>query len=565
MKRDLTTLGLNDGHNAGAALVRNGVVTAAVQEERLVNVKDYSGVPHRAVRWVLQSTGVHPSEVDVVALVSLNRVYAPRRETPKKVQFFEAISPLVHSHAWSNLYVRILARGRLTPELLRCLQENGLGDSELAVIEHHTAHAATAFYPRPWTADTLVLTADGAGDGLCATVNVGRGDRIERIAKSTYYDSPGNSFYSEVTAYLGMTRWSHEYKVMGLAPYGRPDACLGAMGDLIRLNPDRPMEFQNLTRRCGTRVQATLRKRLRGQRFDNIAAAAQRHFEELMTQWVRNAIEATNLRRVACSGGLFLNVKANKLLRSMQEVEEIFFYPACDDGGTPVGAALEAYHRLCDREGLRAERHALEDIYYGPRYDDETIATALKSRGLAEGASFVDDPADEVAGLLARGKIVARFDGGVEWGPRALGNRSIMADPRNLGVVRRLNQAIKQRDFWMPFAPSILDARSGDYLVDSRPAPYMIEAFDTTPKGEEIIAALHPQDRTARPQVVNGWNPGYRRVLEGFQEATGVGAILNTSLNLHGYPIAGCPEAALWTFENSQLDALLMGHYLLRR
>jgi carbamoyltransferase len=170
-----------------------------------------------------------------------------------------------------------------------------------------------------------------------------------------------------------------------------------------------------------------------------------------------------------------------------------------------------------------------------------------------------------VGGLVAKGKIVARFAGGTEWGPRALGNRTILADPRDLRVVKRLNSAIKQRDFWMPFAPSILEERTEDYLVDPRPARYMIEAFDTTENASELAAALHPQDATARPQTVNTWNPGYRQAIKVFERETGVGGVLNTSFNLHGYPIVGTPDVALWTFENSALDALALGNYLVSK
>ena len=565
MAKDIIALGINDGHNAGAALVRNGEVTAAVQEERLVNEKNYSGVPRRAIHEVFRISGIHPADVDVVTIVSLNRVYAPLKELPWKVRFFEWVSPYIASHWWSRFYVRLLSRRRRTDELREVLRELGLGDKELMFVEHHRAHAATAFYPRPWTEPTLVLTADGAGDGLSSTVGVGDGYDIERIASSTYYDSVGNSYYSEVTAYLGMKRWEHEYKVMGLAPYGRPEYCLDAMRSLIRIHPGRPLEFQNTSRKCGTRVQKVLRRKLATQRFDNISAACQQHFEDLMVQWVRNAIAATGIRRVACAGGLFLNVKANKRLRELPEVEDIFFYPACDDGGTPVGGALEAYYRFCERDGRKPNRIPLGQVYYGSTYSDDEIEAALAPKGYGPRAQRMDHPDEVIGELVSRGKIVARFAGGTEWGPRALGNRTILADPRDLRVVKRLNSAIKQRDFWMPFAPSILEERIQDYLVDARPAPYMIEAFDTTERASELAAALHPQDATARPQSVNAWNPGYRRALESFERETGVGGVLNTSFNLHGYPIVGTPDLAVWTFENSALDALAIGSYLVTK
>lgn len=561
-----TVLGINDGHTAGAAVVRDGAVLAAVQEERLNNIKNFSGVPAKSAAQALRTARVAPEEVDLVAVVSLNRTYAPLAEMPLKVVLFEALSPLLHGHTWSRFYVSLLHRTRRTRELNALLERLKLSGKEVAFMEHHACHAATAYHTRPWEGDTLVLTNDGAGDGLSSTVSLGRKGLVERIASSTYYDSVGNAFYSEITAYLGMKRWEHEYKVMGLAPYGNPDICVGKMRRIIRNNPRRPLEFQNTTGACGTRVQRKLRSLLAGERFDHIAAAAQRHFEELMCRWVESAVKETGIGRIACSGGLFLNVKANRCLRDIEGVEDAFFYPACDDGGTPVGAALEGYNRLCRRDGVKPRRIPLADLYLGMEYDDDEVERALDKAGWKERAARVEDADTEAARLAAKGRIVARCTGRVEWGPRALGNRTIMADPRSASVVRRLNSAIKMRDFWMPFAPSILEERAADYLVDGRFAPYMIEAFDTTKAGrKELAAALHPQDLTARPQTVNGWNPGYQRLIREFQMHTGVGGILNTSFNIHGYPIAGTPALALWTLENSHLDALFMGNWLVRR
>jgi carbamoyltransferase len=266
---------------------------------------------------------------------------------------------------------------------------------------------------------------------------------------------------------------------MGLAPYGKADYDIDVMRSLIRINPHEPLEFQNTSGKCGTQVQRVLRKKLAGARFDNIAAACQKHFEDLMVRWVRNAVATTGSRRIACAGGLFLNVKANKLLRELDEVEDAFFYPACDDGGTPAGAALEAYYRFCERDGRKPERHALGPIYYGSEFGDEELVRALKTKGWWDRAERMDNLDAHAGELVAKGKIVARFDGGAEWGPRALGNRSILADPRDLSVIKRIYSVIKQRDFWMPFAPSILEERMEEYLTDPRPARYMIEAFDT--------------------------------------------------------------------------------------
>ncbi len=556
MQRAVTVLGINDGHDSGAALLRDGKVLAAVQEERIRNIKNYSGTPAGAIKAVFEIAKVSPQEVDVIAIVSLNRTYAPLKETPLKVKLFEKISPFVHGHLFSKLYVKILHRFRSIKELRKIFVELGLDEKEVMFVEHHQAHAALAFYQRPLDEETLIFTLDGAGDGLCATVNIGGVGDIERIAATTYYDSPGNSFYSEITGYLGMKRWEHEYKVMGLAPYGKADYCIDKIENIIRINPKNPLEFQNTLGACGTQIQNKLRKMLSGQRFDNIAAASQLHFERIVTKWIENGINTTSIHKIACSGGSFLNVKANMAIREMTLVEDAFFYPTSDDGGTPMGAALEAYHRYCISNGIKPKRFPLEDLYFGREFDNDRLKNVLKENDYLKRAEYVDDIESTIADLILKGKVIARFNGREEWGPRALGNRSILADPRDLRVIRRINFAIKQRDFWMPFTPSILERRMDDYLVNAKPARYMIEAFDTTEKAEEIIAGLHPYDRTARPQTVNSWNPDYQKIIKEFEAATGVGGVLNTSFNLHGSPIVGNPEVAIQTFENSGLDAL---------
>lgn len=556
-------LGINDGHNSGAALIKDGRVAAAISEERLKNIKNYSGVPELAIKEVFEISGLSPQDIDAIAIVSLNRTYAPLKETPLRVKIFEKISPFVHSHTFSKLYVRILHKFRSMEELNRVLKELDLTEKEAVFVEHHQSHAACAYYQRPFDDDALILTLDGAGDGLSSTVSIGEGSHIQRIASSTYYDSPGNVFYSEVTAYLGLKRWEHEYKVMGMAPYGRPEFCIDKMRGLVRVNPKRPLEFQNKSGACNTQIQKKLTRLLSGERFDNIAAAAQQHFEDIVTEWVKNAIEETGMHRIVFSGGSFLNVKANKLIRELEEVDEAFFYPVADDGGTAVGAALQAYYDCCEGDGMKPKRYELEDLYYGAEYSNDAIKKITEEKGLK--AEYIDDIDAEIASLISKGKIIARFSGRDEWGPRALGNRSILADPRDLKVIRKLNFAIKMRDFWMPFAPAILESKMDEYIIDARPARYMIEAFNTTPKADEIVAGLHPYDRSARPQTVNDWNPGYRKVLEEFESLTGVGGLLNTSFNIHGYPIVGIPETAIWTFENSGLDGVALGNYLISR
>lgn len=568
--RNIVVLGINDGHNAGAALVKDGKVAAAMQEERLRNIKNYAGVPTKAIKAVYDIAKINPADTSVVAIVSLNRTYAPLKEFPARVKLFYKMVPYLDSHTFSNLYVKILHKFRKMHDLNRALKNINLHNKEIMFVEHHKCHAACAHYSRPITKNkgnkpNLVLTSDGAGDGLGATVSVGYDDYIRRIAATTFYNSPGNVLYSEITGYLGLKRWEHEYKIMGMAPYGKADLCIRQMKKIIRINPRKPLEFENRTGTIGPYLEPKLRKLLAGQRFDNISAACQLHFENIIAQWVKNAIKKTGLHDVVCAGGMFLNVKCNKKIREMEEVDSVFFYPAADDGGTPVGAALEAYYRHCRKMGIKAEHHELEDVYYGCEYDNDCIKEALKKKDWLKKAEFVKDIDSEVGELLAKNKIVARLNGRTEFGPRALGNRSILANPSDLKVIRDINFAIKKRDFWMPFAISLIEKRMNDYLVNAVPSRYMIDSFDTTNKRDKIIAGTHPFDCTARPQTVNDWNQGYLKIMKVFEKETGIGGVLNTSFNLHGYPLVDSPETALWTFENSGLRYLAIGNWLVKK
>ncbi len=261
-----------------------------------------------------------------------------------------------------------------------------------------------------------------------------------------------------------------------------------------------------------------------------------------------------------------MNVKVNQKIREMPEVDRMFVFPAASDDGTSVGAALDGYASFCKRDGIKIEKEPLRDMYLGSAFSSEEIERTIKSEGLWKNAARYDD-VDRVAGeLVARKKIIARFKGQMEFGPRALGNRSILCDASDWTMVKKVNETIKQRTWWMPFAPTILKERIDYYLIDGEEAPYMIMAFDTTDKRKEIAAATHPQDLTARPQTLKeDTNPSYYRLLKSFEETTGFGGFMNTSFNLHGYPIVCTPKQAIWTFKNSALDGLALGDYMILR
>jgi carbamoyltransferase len=289
----------------------------------------------------------------------------------------------------------------------------------------------------------------------------------------------------------------------------------------------------------------------------------------MLLKWVQNAITKTGIRRLALSGGVFMNVKANKRIMEMRQVVDLFVFPSCGDESNAMGAAFWQEAEL----GKTRHLPSIDAIYYGPDFDPTETRAVVERRSAGKDwtvQEFPDEAIDiAIADLVAQGEIVARARGKMEFGARALGNRSILADPTVPRVVDTINYMVKQRDFWMPFAPMILDSRAEDYLINPKniPAPYMILSFDT-PKAihHEMIAAIHPYDQSARPQILSqAHNPDMYRLLQRFEEKTGRGVILNTSFNLHGLPIVGTPDAAIDVFEQSGLPHLAVGNFLLSK
>ncbi len=535
----------------------------ASAEERRRNVKNYAGVPSESIREILGRTGVKPSEIDLVAVGCRIRTTAPNRDAKKRIYPVLGVAASLGRWQWSTTAGQwLLERLSDRHELYDFLKNKKIA-GDVITFDHHQTHAACAYYHCPWPDDTLVMTLDGGGDGLCATVYKGAKGQLELLARTPKYHSIAGQLYSNITVHLGLKPYEHEYKVMGMAPYGQAQFCIDKMRDLFSVEG---MEFRNNAGRIYARMQDLLHKRLRNQRFDNIAAACQQIFEELVVQWVKNAIAKTGIRKVACCGGAFLNVKTNKLIRELPEVDDLYVYPASDDGGTSEGAAIVGYDHLCRSKKIAPTFNLQRDMYLGLEYSPEECRAAIENNPDVEWREM-KNPAEELAELLAAKNVIARFTGREEWGPRALGNRSIIADPRDMGIIRKLNFAIKHRDFWMPFAASILEEDKDVYIKNCHPrANYMIEAFDTAqPEGELIVAGTHPFDKTVRPQLVNDLNPEYRDLLRAFKRRTGVGAVLNTSFNLHGYPIVGTPQVAVHTLLNSELDALALGPFLVWR
>ena len=565
----MNILGINDSHGASACILVDGRLLAAVQEERLNRVKNWQGFPAQSIATVLEISGLDVSDIDVVALSGLHSP-VPKSKAERMQEYAAASSPLTNMKRIVKLTpAQNWYRSRRRRERLELIEQVGIPSNRVVLVEHHLAHAAAAYYG--WgnlDEDILVLTCDGAGDRLAATVNVGRNGKLERLASVAAPDSLGH-IYSRITFLLGMVPLEHEYKLMGMSPYAPEEgtrAVYELLKDLLQFDSVGGLTWSR-TNGCPDMYYSYtfLRDLLERKRFDWISGGVQRFTEDMLVQWVRNCVHKTSIRRVALGGGVFMNVKANKAISEMLEVEDLFVFPSCGDETNSIGAA----YWVQAQEEDEAIIEPIGPLYLGPAFDDAAVRKALdRTRDSGWSYEQIEDIEVHTARLLSEGQIVARCKGRSEFGARALGNRSILADPTKPEVIRVINDMIKGRDFWMPFAPSILEERADDYIVNPKQlhAPYMILAFDTTSRLGDLQAAIHPYDRTARPQVVReSWNPEYHRLLEGFDRLTDRAVVLNTSFNLHGYPIVQTPEDALDVFANSRLQYLALGNYIVHK
>lgn len=562
--------GINSSHTASVALLRDGHLAGALQEERPTREKNRRGFPEVAIDRLLQSEGLEWKDIDAWVFGG-HGSYADTtsriNESANRMRGYKAAATLAGEvkRLLQKTPLRGFVHRQRRERHIQRLVAHGVDRQKIHTIEHHRCHAATAHFGRGIDPEALVITLDGAGDSLCATVSLPRpGGQLERIASIDEEHSIGN-LWEVITALMGMVPMEHEYKLMGMAPYASGERVVKAK-----------QLFSSAFERCDggwrrapgvpdpTYAYEYWRKRLEFIRFDYICAGLQSFTEEFLTDWVREWLVKTGRRKLRLSGGVFMNVKLNKTIGELAEVDDLFVFPSCGDETNALGAAW-AY--LADL-GLADAIEPLQTLYLGP---EPAAADYQKAADRAQELGWlVSRPADleeAVAELLSQGEVVARIQGREEFGARSLGNRSIMADPTRPDVVRTVNNAIKCRDFWMPFAPSVL-AESADRFIHNPKgftAPYMILAFDSrnTP---EVKAACHPEDGTIRPQVVTKeHNPSYHRIIDCFQSKTGRGAIMNTSFNIHGEPIVSSPADAIDVMQRSGLLYLALGPFLISK
>ncbi|MCM2322639.1 MAG: hypothetical protein NDJ90_05210 [Oligoflexia bacterium] len=564
------TLGLWDGHDSGAALLRDDRIVFAVNEERLTRRKLEVGFPRLSIHAALEFAGLSPSDITDVACSTsdfaktLTRVFPSLKEEYYQLRRRKKepgpIDPL--KKAWKyrltewepSFWSRAVSRAALK----QALGSLGLGAARLHLIGHHEAHAAAAALCAE-LGDCLVVTLDGIGDGLSGSLWTFRDGRLELFERLDGRASLG-IFFEHVTNLLNMRELEDEGKVMALATLTSPIP--DEQNPLLGFFEVRDTRLH--ARHGSLRMRHELARVLWRHSTEQFAYLAQRALEIKVLELIRNAIARTGLSRVAYAGGVASNVKLNMLIRELPEVERLFVFPHMGDGGLGLGAALHVSHR---ENGLT--RVPLGNLQLGPASDDAAIRHALASSGLR--FRKCDAIAAEAADLLADGEVLGWFEGRMEFGPRALGGRSILALPGSTELRDRLNLKLKKRSWYQPYCPVLLESEGARLLegYDGRPNSFMTCSYRTRAATRAELQGVIGADGTCRPQILAPKAPGaasrYEQLLERIREKTGTGALLNTSFNLHGEPIVCTVSDALRTFQRSELRALVIDDYLVSK
>lgn len=579
-QKPIYILGISESHTASAALLKDGQIIAAAAEERFTRQKLQPGIPKNAIKFCLDLEKIKHSDLTSVAISDITPPIFDQHKIAGKPQQYSPLTNLLFDLEESierrfpparslffSLYKKIrnlnlpISQQKRQKALQRVIP---LPQEKFSYLNHHTCHAAAALFSSQFPKNNqpvLVFTADGVGDFESATIHKYQNGQLKKLVSIDSQQSLG-FFYLHITQFLGMKPIEDEYKVMGLAPYAK-----GQNQEIYQLL--RPYFDFKMNQNCWTikvnevHLARKLPQLLAYRRFDQIAAAAQKITEEILSLWVGGAIDYFQIANIACGGGVFANIKVNQKISKLPNVKSAFFMPSPSDDSNAIGAAFYAYF-----ESTASIPKPLEDLYLGPSYTVDQIEKELTKNQKKYNIQKPKDINQEVADLLSKGEVVARFSGRMEFGARALGNRSILSRPDNLSVVSFINNAIKQRDFWMPFAPTILRDRARDYLVlHKADSTFMNVAFDTTEKGKiDLSAAIHPYDKTTRPQILDrDANPKYYDLIKKFEKLTGIGAVLNTSFNLHGEPIVCTPTDALNTFKKSKLKYLIIEKWLITK
>lgn len=570
----MIVLGIIDSKPSSAAILDDGRILSAIAEERLSRMKLASGMPRAAITHVMAEAGVTARDIEQVAVAQQVSVFEPEpipwkgwfEDGELKTRRFDKISSSLAPHfgrvplAWRvhHQLKRMTSRerGQQLPRLIR--DAYGI-TAPLRFYDHHYCHATTAYFTSSFDR-SLVVTLDGGGDFRSGSVYLGEGGQLRQLASVDSFNSLGN-FYSYITELCGFKAEKHEGKITGLAASGEP-----VYADILRqfIRYQEPGQIRYTVPMYHRSALQLLSERLPAD-FDraHLAASVQTVLEEVGVSFIRYWLRRTGARNIAVAGGVFANVKFNQRVHELPEVDNFFVHPAMDDGGLSVGSALAA---LVDQPQINNEQlnRRLTDVYYGPEYDNDDIEQVI--RGADCHATYFDDIHQVIADLLAQGYVVARFTGRMEYGPRALGHRTILYQTTDPSVNDWLNERLQRTEF-MPFAPATLAAHAAECyegLAGAQdPARFMTITFNCTPKMREQSPGVVHVDGTARPQIVDAETaPDFYRTLTAYHRLTGNPSVINTSYNMHGEPIVCTPQDAMRSFLQGNLEYLAIGDWL---
>jgi len=573
-------------HNSSAALFDNNQCLAYLHEEKFNNLKNYWGFPLLSLEYLHKNYNLSnldkivfsskqlflscvPSQKNNLTQISENFLTNNLKKHISTLGYY--INPKIFSifrNFFIDSVISPLARKKMTSFLSN---QYKISSNNIYYFDHHTCHALSPihFYNLHHSKKkTLIFTADGSGDNCSSKLFIYSPKKgLKEVSKSPYYASLGLLF-SGATEYLGMKPNEHEYKVMGLAAYVSDkkyyQPILDKLNQIISLNKQSLSFESSINLNNSTKFFA---KNFSNIRFDNISAGVQVFIQDLILNWIKLTIKKYKINQIACSGGLFMNVKLNKMIQELPEVKKVYFMPSAGDDSLGYGASFIANKKQISDFSL----------YKGVSYSENQIQEYLSniSNNHSFSITYKKDVVKTIAKLLSKKEIVGWFQGKGEWGARSLCNRTILANSSDYRSYNQVNDTIKMRDFWMPFAPTMLYDWAPKYILNwkkteskiKESSKYMITAFDTTPLAQKhLLAATHQKDHTIRPQLVQkNDNPLLYKMLKEYEKLTGMGGLMNTSLNIHGYPLVGTIEQAVFTFQNSNLKYLVIDNYLLTK
>lgn len=538
-------------HDTGASLIRDGKIIASVNEERLSRQKKDGSFPFQSIENIFSITDTNPDKIDYVAFADESPIWQIKNISKYLLKTYLKIGFFPFKYLMDSIQRTFDLTRRPPRELLK---------KPVMFIEHHKAHAASAFYTSPWRSATII-TIDGMGDYcIGGIVGFGKENRINILKRTNGFFSPG-IFYTSITNYLGFKPGFHEGKVTGLAAYGSPEPAYPSMKTIISYEQNSyDFHSKDIPKMLNKLDNKKVLNKLSSYSREEIAAAAQKRLEDIILNFVNDAIKLTGNRRLVLAGGIFANVRLNQKISEMDCVDGLYVFPAMNDSGLASGAALYTYYQ----RNKRPFPIKIDDLFLGPEFNSQQIKRTLNKFNLCY--KKINNIEEYIANAIVENKIVGHFYGRMEYGPRALGNRSILASPKDISINESLNKRLHRTEF-MPFAPSILSEYAKEFLEGYSPeqilSKYMVISYNVKPIFKKNGPAAVHIDGTARPQIVHKKdNPRFHKIISRYFKKSGIPFIINTSFNMHEEPIVCSPKDAIRSYLEGAVDVLIIGDYV---